>query len=83
MAWTGQHPGWKILPVRMGYYSDTNWARRFWCEGHNTSLMHVGATVSLRKEDGSLSKWLIPTARSCLKYSMDGMPGLGSILSTY
>ncbi len=38
---TGQHPwlrpGWKILPIRMGYCSNTKWARRFQCEDKNLS----------------------------------------------
>ncbi len=38
--WAGQqpwlHPGWKILPTRIGYC-----VRRFWCEDKNVAFTHV------------------------------------------
>ncbi len=45
VARTGQHawlpPGWKFLPIRIGYCSDTNCARRFRCEDNNMAFTHV------------------------------------------
>ncbi len=45
MACTGQHPwlhpGWKILPTRRGYCSNTYCDRRFRCEDNNVDLMSV------------------------------------------
>ncbi len=42
---TGQHPwprpGWKILPTRIGYCSNTNGDRRFRCEDKNVAFTNV------------------------------------------
>ncbi len=42
---TGQHPwlcpGWKILPTRIGYCSNTNDDRRFRCEDNNVAFTNV------------------------------------------
>ncbi len=35
------HLGWKTLPTMIGYCSNTNCARRFWCEDNNVDLMHM------------------------------------------
>ncbi len=45
VARTGQHPwlhsGWKILPTREGYCSNTNSAHRFRFEDNNVEFTHV------------------------------------------
>ncbi len=45
MAQTGQqpwlYPGWKILPTRLGYCSNTNCARHFRYEDNNVAFMPV------------------------------------------
>ncbi len=45
MARTGQHPwlhpGWKTLPTRIGYCSNTNCDRRFRCEDDNVAFTHL------------------------------------------
>ncbi len=45
VARTGQHPwlypGWKILPTRVGYCSNTNCARHFRCEDNIVDFTHV------------------------------------------
>ncbi len=35
VAQPGNHPEWKILPIRMGFCSNTKCARRFQCEDSN------------------------------------------------
>ncbi len=45
VARTGQHPwlrpGWKIVPIRVGYHSNTKWTRRFRCADSHVGLFHV------------------------------------------
>ncbi len=45
VARTGQHPwvdpGWKNLPTRISYCSNTNGDRRFRCEDNNVALTNV------------------------------------------
>ncbi len=33
--------GWEILPIRIGYCSNINYARRFWCEDYIVDLTCV------------------------------------------
>ncbi len=39
LAWL--RPGWKILPTRIGYCSNTNGGRRFGCEDNNVAFTFV------------------------------------------
>ncbi len=32
---------WIILPTRIGYCSNVNCARRFWCEANNVAFTHM------------------------------------------
>ncbi len=45
VAWTGQHPwlrlGWKILPTRIGYFSNTSGDHRFRCDDNNVTFTQV------------------------------------------
>ncbi len=45
MARTGQHlrrhPGWKILPTKIGNCSDTDCVHRFRCEDNNVDITHM------------------------------------------
>ncbi len=36
------HPGWNILPVRIGYCSNTTGARRFKCKDKNVNIIACG-----------------------------------------
>ncbi len=38
---TGNIHGWKILPARMGSYSNTKWVYCYWCEENNADAQCV------------------------------------------
>ncbi len=81
--WRGSgniHPGWKILPTRMGFCSNTNGDRRFQFEDSNAAIVHVQPHYHycVRHQLGEvarhclevferLSLWLNNKNRSCRK----------------